>query len=501
MTKFKQLIRNHISTSFPGYDIITKMPSWLSTQRWSPRFLLSNNSQNRLIAIDVLLSGTIPVYQYNKIVRKLLSMHDNFRVIVVTLEESYEETPEIEQFCVDLRIGLKTITPGVGIQTIVKTDFDSAPNNKELPLETGWFPSAILEKAKGLDKLNFSAIIDEFIEKIQPIGDNEQEALKLVCTTIDKLLRYHTSFTGHFGQFMKLRSFEQLLRLTDENSSDHVFHSFRVFLAGCPIITEFYDIIIEAHKPLCKMDIGKLCVEYIWFLTAIFHDIGRPKEGALQLMTNTLDDEDLEISVRGSEARWVREHNINARRVLGSLGAFIVDGDENVEWDGGSIDDADSKSLTAEWINIYDKMKSHAVISAFDFLGDLFKRASAANERTHRPFILTHAAPAALSIMLHDWKIWPTMKTMKLIPVNVPMLPMAALLIYIDTWDNYKRRGGESLTHIKAYDITDQGACVKVEWGDFDLLEKDRIGYKKYKKALKNLMFNLNIKYGMVGEV
>jgi hypothetical protein len=249
------------------------------------------------------------------------------------------------------------------------------------------------------------------------------------------------------------------------------------------------------------MNERKLRVEYAWLLTSIFHDIGRPKEGMLGFVSEQLDDEDIEVSIRGKKTRWARKYNITARRVLGSLGAFIINETSDEEWDGGIIDDEDASVLTTEWIRMYDEMKSHAVIGAFDFLGDLFKKAEAAGMRKHRPFIVTHAAPAALSILLHHWKIWPEMRKMKLIPVNVPMLPIAALLIYIDTWDNYKRKSGAPLTYIKEYSVDSKGACVKVEWGDKDLMKKDEVGYIQYKKALKNLLFALDVKYGMAGDL
>jgi hypothetical protein len=500
MEQVEKLIERHINEVYANSFTTDALPLWLKTEHWRPRFLLRSKDKKKILAIDIILSGVIPKYQYTKIVSKLLSKYRNFYASVVTLEESYEDNPEIEIFCKTYGIGLKIVIPGIGVQTIIRTEFDRPQEQKQLTLEDGWFPLTILEKAKGLSKLSFHKIIDNFVEKVRVLGSDEQKTLNLVHDTIDKLLSCHSSFTGNFGQFMKLSQFEKLLKLTDPNSSEHVFHSLRVFLAGCPVINEFYDQFRNAQMPFSSSK-RKLRVEYAWFLTAIFHDTGRPKEGAMEFISDTLDDEDLEISISGSETRWARAHNITARRVLGSLGAFIVNAKAGEEWDGGIIDDEDSDNFTAEWIKIYDGMKSHAVISAFDFLGDIFEKAMAANERMHRPFIVTHAAPAALSILLHHWKIWPKMRKMKLIPVNASMLPMAALLIYIDTWDNYKRRGKDPLIFIKEYLVDSNGACVKIEWGNLDLMKKDEVGYIEYKKALENLLFSLEIEYGMVGTI
>jgi hypothetical protein len=495
--KNEDVIKNHLKKEYSEFDIVSKFPKWLQECHWQPTYLLETKNKKKYLAVDLLLSGTIPSFQYTAIVHKIIQKHSNFSVIIVTLEESLEDNPGIEKFCKDYGIGLKIVIRGIGVETILATSFDAKPKTKRLPLEDGWFPSAILEKAKGLKRLGFYRVIDGFIRKAKSLGNDEKKVRDLVLQTIDTLIKCHPSFTSQFGHFMKLANFEILLRLSDPDSSEHVFHSFRVFLAGCPVINEFYDRFKNSQIPLCKMDRKKLKIEYVWMLTSIFHDIGRRKEAMPQLVSAQIGDEDIEVSIQSKDSRWTKGHNIIAKRVLGSLGAFIANAKKGEEWDGGTIDDEDSEIFTSEWIRNYTKMKSHGVISAFDFLGDLFEKAMASDERKHRPFIITHAVPAAMSMLLHDWKIWPEMTQLKLIPVNMPILPMAALLIYIDTWDNYKRKGNDPLTYIKEYSIDSTGACVNVEWGNMDLMKKDEVGYIAYKKALKNLLFALDIEYGM----
>jgi len=501
MRDINKLIKKYLVKEYPQFSLITKSPIWLRKCRWNPKYKLQTDDKKKTLVADLILSGAIPKFQYSRIVKPLLDDHINFQVLIITLEENYEDNPDMKIFCEKNGIGLKIVIPGIGLQTVTKTNFDYSQEKRELPEEEGWFPAAILDSARGLDKIGFSDIIDDFIDHVETIGNDEQQTIDLVHNTIDSLLQYHPSFKGQFGQFMKLSNFEKLLKLSNPDSSDHVLHSFRVFLAGCPVINEFYESFQNAHRPFCKMEPSKLRVEYAWFLTAIFHDIGKPKEVMEQFIIDQIDDEDVKISITGNENRWVKEHNITARRVLGSLGVFIVNENEEEEWDGGIIEDEDASDITTEWIRIYDEMKSHAVIGAFDFLGDLFKKAAAAGERKHRPFIITHASSAAISILLHDWKIWPDLRKMKLIPINVPMIPMAALLIYIDTWDNYKRSGENPLNYIREYCVDSEGVCVQVEWGDYDLMCKDEIGYIEYKKALKNLIFSLNIKYGITGTI
>ncbi len=106
MGKIESLIKKYTKKTYIGYTITTVMPAWLKKERWKPAFFLKSDDKTRALAIDIIPSGTIPQFQYTTIVSKLLADHSNFRVIIITLEESYEDNPEIEKFCIDLNIGL-----------------------------------------------------------------------------------------------------------------------------------------------------------------------------------------------------------------------------------------------------------------------------------------------------------------------------------------------------------------------------------------------------------
>jgi len=72
-------------------------------------------------------------------------------------------------------------------------------------------------------------------------------------------------------------------------------------------------------------------------------------------------------------------------------------------------------------------------------------------------------------------------------------MPMAALLIYLDTWDDYKRRGPDPLVYVRDYVVEPTGAKVIVEWGNSEALEKERMKYQAFKRALRNKPFPLKI--------
>lgn len=386
------------------------------------------------------------------------------------------------------------LEPNLGLIIIVETDLDPQ-EQKTIQEENGFFPIAILDRAVSLNKLMFRELIDEFTEKIKVVQKSERKIIEktrdLVITTINKLLSKHPSFKGNIGQFMQLDHFEKLLQLASPASSEHIFHSFRVFLAGCPIIHANYDHFVKAHN-LYSVSCREVRVEYAWLLTSIFHDIGYSKEKAVALIKDELQDDDIDIQISGKDSRWSKPGYRDALRILSSLAAFLGSNIQST-WAGGGIHDQEGETLEADWIRIYDQLSSHAVISALDFLKEICDKAKAADYRKHLPFVLAHSVPAALAILLHDWRIQEDAKRWKLFPVSVEKFPIAALLIYLDTWDDYKRKEPYADIFIKEYKIDEKGAEVYIEWGDSIQFENEKKKYASFKKSLREKTFEMEI--------
>jgi len=214
-------------------------------------------------------------------------------------------------------------------------------------------------------------------------------------------------------------------------------------------------------------------------------------------LENEFDDEDISVVVTGKESRWQKRHYVDARRSISSLGAYVSAYPHSGEaWDGGAVSDKRTDYLGSEWITLYDRMTSHAVISAFNMLAGIFEQAQAVDETKNRPFVVSHATPAALAILLHDWRIWKDARKWKLFPVNSAILPMAALLIFIDTWDDFKRKGPSSPVNVDSFDIHRSGASVKITWRSAETFEREKVKYQAYRTALRNRAFRMTIKAG-----
>jgi hypothetical protein len=454
---------------------------------------MSLPNDRRIVAVDLIPSANVPTSIYREEVRSLKQEHPRLRVIVCVLESHLEFFPETEVFCRDLGCGLQSLIPEVGLQTVVTTDLDLA-GEIDVAIEPGWFPERILNAATNLTNLSFHQTINKFCEQVVPLAEDEGTVTNLVKETVDRLLQDYPECHANVGSFMKLAHFESMFREAGPAATEHVLHSFRVFLAGCAVINRFYESFVDAHKRFCVGSKRKLSIEYCWLLTAIFHDIGRPYEGAHRMVEAELEDEDIDVLIVGKETRWLREKYKDARRILTSLGMFVASNPAATdEWDGGAVPGEHDSALAAQWTNLYDQMRSHAVISAFNMLASIVDQARAANQRRNRPFVVTHATPAALAILLHDWRVWDDARKWSLFPVDSGILPLAALLIFIDTWDDFKRKGPMSPISVESFTVGDTGARVEVKWLKAEEYEREKVKYTAFKKALKNRKFGMSI--------
>jgi hypothetical protein len=476
-----------------------KLPKRWGETGWQPSVFLRSKARKKYLAVGIELSGRIPISLYRESVVPLKKAHEDLVVVVCVTDGGLLQFPETEEECQEMGLGLKVLEPGLGLATVVATDLDPQ-NTVALDQEAGYFPDAILDRAKGLKRLMFQSTIDRFITQIRRIQKDEaskikERTLSVVCEAIDELLRHHPSFRGTMKEFMKLVHFEELLQTRAPGSSDHVIHAFRVFLAGCPVVNQFYSDFTRAHR-YYMAGCQQVRVEYAWLLSSIFHDIGRPKEGmevyAKAVVQDELQDDDLLVHIEGNPNRWVKPGYKDALRVLGSLAAYLGDNRRD-KWDGGGFRDEDGEKLEEEWIRTYDELKWHGVIGAIDYLRLICDNAKAADERRSRPFVLAHAVPAALAILLHDWRVHNDARKWGLFPIRTQRLPLAALLHYVDTWDDYKRKGDNSAVSILDYQIKKRESRVKVEWADEKLFRNESIKYDSFSKALREQVFRMAI--------
>jgi hypothetical protein len=509
-------IKNHLLAKYKGARELP-WPRWLKDSRWVPTFVMSLPADPRVIAVEVIPSANIPRTIYRREVKTLQQQHKELRVVVCVSAEGLEEFPDASEFCHELSFGLKSFIPSFGLQTIVTTDLDtkggkrrtgtrvSAPKaartgvkkkeGQKGDIEIGWFPRQILDRATGLTRLAFRQTLDLFCRRIVLCGDDEVAAVALVKCSIDELLQYYPKCHANAGSFMKLAHFESLFRKVDTDATEHVLHSFRVFLVGCVIINTFYDQLLETHKRFSLGKERKVSIEYCWLLASIFHDVGYPWQRSGRLVEMELDDEDAEVYVVSKGSRWIKKHYTHACRMLSSLGAFVATSPAHQkEWDGGMIPDGHAEKLGIELMNLHDQRNpSHAIVSAFRMLSSIVEQAQADDKRTDRFVVVTHAVPAALAILLHDWRLWKHARKWRLFPVDMCVIPLAAILIFIDTWDDFKRKTPPAPVSVDEFKIDGDGVGVSIRWHRTEDYEKENEKYRAFGKAIKNQLFRMRI--------
>jgi hypothetical protein len=247
LTRHLKNICTYFTQVFKGWSVIS-MPQWLKDSRWKPHILLGKHNLDDIIAVDIISSGVIPRMQYRGEVKPLLDKHACLRAIVCVVDDALDQHPDVEFFCIELGLGLYVYHPSLGLEPVVRIDSKQAPLSMELPSEKGWFPEAILEHTRRLTNLSFRNVIHDFSNRVNTFNNDRDKTCQLIKKTIDSLMQKHPIFRSNVSHFMKLHHFEKLFELASPGATDHVLHSFRVFLAGCAIIDSFYNHFREAHE-------------------------------------------------------------------------------------------------------------------------------------------------------------------------------------------------------------------------------------------------------------
>ena len=477
--------------------------SFLDGYNFTPIFTFDNNGYT--ILVDILYTDSFPRRIYSTEIPKLLRARRNIRFCVLIKEDVSPKF--IETYCKDNDYGLKTYNIHGEIETIVELDFERRVSvSREKVQDKGWFPKVILNELSSLTNITFGKILRNFITGINKCK-NKRDSLDTVCKTIDKIFNSEKRFVGDKKQFVELAHFEQLVDINGVGSGEHVFHSFRVFLVGCIRIDRYYQIFVALYRKNFP-GVRSFSIEYIWALTALFHDIGYRKQRNLKGMgidTKKVDDEILgryrSIMSQMTSSNWKEnEYQDALENIICLISKFQYQKIIRIPFSGiaeYSRGLKHNEKIERYLINVYNNMESHSVISCFDLAAFIVKNIDALGiKRTKsRVFLFNHLYLAAVAICFHDWRLWKELTAQKIFPLKFNRYPFASLLIYIDTWDDYNRANdcSGSPIYIPTYEIGKDGAKVCIVWENKTAYEKEQIKYEGFVKALKNLPFKMDI--------
>jgi len=250
---------------------------------------------------------------------------------------------------------------------------------------------------------------------------------ELVQNTIKKILNAEKKYLGPAGLILKLYIKEY--RGTEQEVRDHVFHSFYIFLLGIIFIFEYYDEFLPSFRNYQFCAGQDHDIFYAWFLTAVFHDIGKyaaireyEKEHGVRITYDEEGNESYNRAIaRIAQALKDISRKTPVKRQLGI--ASLERGNPNIE-----------KGL----ITLYP---AHGVYAAIRLLGEIFRIQLEYGFEEDDDFIYDHAIVASLGIIFHDreFRQWylGNSKTNRGIKANV--VPQAVLLMFLDSLHEDKR--------------------------------------------------------------
>lgn len=464
-----------------GWKKLSKIPRFFDAYKWRPKFVFIDRKANLYIAADIIFNQQFPERIYRSEVNKVV--HKNRRLRVCLFTSAKYQYNNLKKFCVKNDFGLKIYT-NISVNTIVPFPSEKVEGVSLVQkAKEGWFPRTILDNLKNIKKIKFKDLIIDLAGKLEK-NSGKNKKLGFVCKFIDDMLASHPKFLGSSIPFMKLSNFENLLNFSDIVCRDHTFHSARVFLIGCVIIDHFYDKFISYYKNI--LGAHKINIEYMWLITALFHDIGRIKQEAHRIFLsdpsreNPVINDGIEEEMR---KRWKENEYIIS---LGNVVELVKQssrsaGQRDLPFVGYALGGAIDSKIAYVFQENYNKRKSHGVIGCFDLSADLLRKMQA-TQYQNKPFLLYHMFPALVAIALHDWKLWKELAELKIFPINFHDFPLAALLIYIDTWDDYKRDQDDEKITINDFSIAGNTVTVDLTWHKINDYLEEKFKYESFKR-------------------
>lgn len=466
---------------------------FLKKYRWRPDYIFE--CKKFTILVDVLLTNTYPHLLYKYEIPKILKNEKNARVCF--LIPDLEETQFIENYCKSHKIGLKKFNSYEDIETLLPLNFEKKPLRKaKKTKDEGWFPHIILNNIKNLKNLVIKQILYNFSQEIIQTQDKDKQ-LKIIYKYVELLLKSNNNFKGSNKNFIKLSLFEKFSSLQEKQIVDHAFHSFRVFLIGCIIIDHYYGKFMLAYKYVCPK-VAAFSIEYVWILTAIFHDIGYVEQDVLRGIG--IDPQNIDPILieeyRGSlskiiSVRWAKpEYSEALENIICLISKLQYQNKITIPFIGVAEYNMKrklkpNKGIERFLLKTYNDFASHSVISCFNLVADIMKDIKAIGIKAGqiKAFLYNHLYLAAISICYHDWKLWDELRAQTIFPLKFERYAFAILLIYIDTWDDYKRDKTRNIS-IDEFIFEKNQFAVRLTWDDQKQYDKEKIKYDNFNQSM-----------------
>jgi len=415
----------------------------LSNIQWRPsRFLQVGDDE--YWGIDIFRGEPVPEFIFERMERAK-ELDDRLRVALLVLTS--EDHDKVAGLCA--KYGVEVITEAGGQYRFLRSEAPSEPLVEERPVYSR-LPETLMLRVRSLPHLrpSFSTALtrlaEEYLHTIKQPQCDVQAQEMVLREGMKWLVATNESFFAPIRPLEFLHSLEQIA--DPKRGRDHFFHAFNVFLWGISVIDRAYTHFQEFHSSICYDPTQS--PEYIWLLTALFHDAGYLVERkrdydfiVYALETPLASDEEKEQECENRSDYWKDVEFADARMQLASLWSHLRQERIGAPWHP-------EKSVNREWLRIHPLDRAleeafvghgwHGAASALMLLRHLEVKY---RERTdeQRQFLLRHMVLPSLSILFHDRRVRDALRSESVTSLSTRRFPYASLLMYLDSIQEDRR--------------------------------------------------------------
>lgn len=414
----------------------------LSDIRWRPsRFLQAGDDE--YWGIDIYRGEPVPEFILQRM-KRASDLDDRLRVALLVVNSADHD--KVASLCTKHEI--EVITEAGGEYRFLRSEAPSEPLVEERPIYSR-LPPTLMLRLRSLPHLRSSlstaltCLSEDYLDTIkQPQCDLYAEE-RVLREAIKRLVATDESLFAPIRPLEFLHSLEEVAG--PGRGRDHFFHAFNVFLWGISVIDRTYDHFEEFHSSVCHDPAQS--PEYIWLLTALFHDVGYlvERKREYDFMVYALEtpeaSEEEEREEREKRLDYWKFELADGRMQLASLWSHLQKDRISAPWHP-------EKSVNQEWLRTcpFDRALEeafvghgwHGAASALVLLRHLEVKYG---ERTDedRQFLLRHMVLPSLSILFHDRRVRDALRSEGISSLTTRRFPYASLLMYLDSIQEDRR--------------------------------------------------------------
>lgn len=302
---------------------------------------------------------------------------------------------------------------------------------------------------QGLDPA-FATVIRDFSTAHRELRDqgaaSEDNEAALIRRTLSELLAIDPRYIGRDSPLDFLRVIERAT--PSATYRDHFFHTIQTFLLGLTVLASAYGYFRDSLTSIFPSGGTDMSVEYVWLLTALFHDIGYTVQriedvDRLVYGPSTWEPEPSAVDaadvVAARSRHWDSPTYQDVRRQLVSLFSHCCNDDRTTDWLPEVLptqsynDTAFDKAAGASFLE-----GGHGVAGALKLAADLGTQLLRVADN-QRPFLYRHLFLATLSIPFHDVHFRQRLYDQSVTSLPSARFAFAVLLAYLDSIQDDRR--------------------------------------------------------------